>query len=146
MTRRSLCRNCCRTRRRSALDVGKFRACFESGKYANPVRDNVARMEALGVDSTPTFLVGLTPAPGQPMKVVKVIKGALPFADSRRQSTSCSSSTNTTELRKEPQPFSARQERRRVICPSNVRPHRPGIAVPQSGQVPSGVSRYCRMK
>ena len=42
---------------------------------------SVARMEALGIDSTPTFLVGLTPAPGQPMKVVKVIKGALPFAE-----------------------------------------------------------------
>ena len=62
------------------LDVAKFRACFDGGKYATPVKDNVARMQALGVDSTPTFLIGLTPAPGQPMKVVKVVRGAVPFA------------------------------------------------------------------
>ena len=43
------------------------------------MRDNVARMQALGVDSTPTFLIGLTPAAGQPMKVVKVVRGAVPF-------------------------------------------------------------------
>ena len=62
------------------LDAGKFRACFDGGKYSTPVRDNVARMQALGVDSTPTFLIGLTPAAGQPMKVVKVVRGAVPFA------------------------------------------------------------------
>jgi protein-disulfide isomerase len=61
------------------LDAGKFRACFDGGKYATPVRDNVARMQALGVDSTPTFLIGLTPAAGQPMKVVKVVRGAVPY-------------------------------------------------------------------
>lgn len=63
------------------IDVSKFRSCVESGKNSKVVKDSVARMEALGVDSTPTFLVGLTPAPGQPMKVVKVIKGALPFSE-----------------------------------------------------------------
>ena len=62
------------------LDAAKFRSCFESGKYATPVKDNVARMQALGVDSTPTFLIGMTPAPGQPMKVVRVVRGAVPFS------------------------------------------------------------------
>lgn len=66
------------------LDSGKLRACLDSGKYAKPVRDSVARMEQLGVDSTPTFLVGLTPAPGQPLKVVKVVKGAMPFAEFKK--------------------------------------------------------------
>jgi protein-disulfide isomerase len=61
------------------LDVGKFRTCFDGGKYSTPVRDNVARMQALGVDSTPTFLIGLTPAAGQPMKVVKVVRGAVAY-------------------------------------------------------------------
>jgi protein-disulfide isomerase len=61
------------------VDAGKFRACFDGGKYSTPVRDNVARMQALGVDSTPTFLLGLTPAAGQPMKVVKIVRGAVPF-------------------------------------------------------------------
>jgi protein-disulfide isomerase len=62
------------------LDGAKFRACLDGGKYATPVRDNVSRMQALGVDSTPTFLLGLTPAAGQPMKVVKVVRGAVPFS------------------------------------------------------------------
>ncbi len=62
------------------LDSGKFKACMDAGKYSKPVRENVERMQALGVDSTPTFLIGLTPPAGQPMKVVKVVRGALPFA------------------------------------------------------------------
>jgi len=66
------------------LDAAKLRACLDGGKYAKPVRDSVARMEQLGVDSTPTFLIGLTPAAGQPMKVVKVVKGAMPYAEFKK--------------------------------------------------------------
>jgi protein-disulfide isomerase len=66
------------------LDAAKLRACLDGGKYARPVRDSVARMEQLGVDSTPTFLIGLTPAAGQPMKVVKVVKGAMPYAEFKK--------------------------------------------------------------
>ena len=66
------------------MDASKLRACLDGGKYAKPVRESVARMEQLGVDSTPTFLIGLTPAPGQPLKVVKVVKGAMPFAEFRK--------------------------------------------------------------
>jgi len=62
------------------MDRGKFRSCLESGKYATPVRESVARMEQLAVDSTPTFLIGMTPAAGQPMKILKVVKGAVPFS------------------------------------------------------------------
>jgi protein-disulfide isomerase len=62
------------------LDAGKFKACLEGGKYAKPVRESVARMQELGVDSTPTFLIGLTPAGNQPFKVIKVLRGAMPFA------------------------------------------------------------------
>jgi predicted DsbA family dithiol-disulfide isomerase len=53
---------------------------MDSGKYLKPVRENVERMANLGVDSTPTFLIGLTPPPGQPMKVLKVVRGAVPYA------------------------------------------------------------------
>jgi protein-disulfide isomerase len=66
------------------MDASKLRACLDGGKYAKPVRESVARMEQLGIDSTPTFLIGLTPAAGQPMKVVKVVKGAMPFAEFRK--------------------------------------------------------------
>jgi len=61
------------------VDTGKFKSCMEAGKYAAPVRDSIARMQNLGVDSTPTFLIGLTPEKGQPLKVLKVVKGAVPF-------------------------------------------------------------------
>ena len=61
------------------VNSGKFRSCLEGGRYSTPVRESVSRMQDLGVDSTPTFLFGLTPPSGQPMKVLKVVKGALPF-------------------------------------------------------------------
>ena len=48
------------------------------------MKESVARMEELGINSTPTFLVGLTPAPGQPMKVAKVVKGAHPFSEFKK--------------------------------------------------------------
>ncbi len=35
---------------------------------------------------------------------------------------------------------------RSAICPSNRSAHRPGIALPQSGQHPFAVSRYSSMK
>lgn len=64
----------------TGLDVAKFRACLDGGKFAKAVKDNVARMQGLGIDSTPTFLIGLTPPPGQPMKVLRIVRGAVPFA------------------------------------------------------------------
>jgi protein-disulfide isomerase len=66
------------------LDGGALKACLDSGKYAKSVRESVARMEQLGVNSTPTFLLGVTPAPGQPMRVAKVVKGAVPFAEFKK--------------------------------------------------------------
>jgi protein-disulfide isomerase len=61
------------------LNGSAFRTCLTGNKYAAPVRESVARMQQLGVDSTPMFLIGLTPADGQPMKILKVVKGAHPF-------------------------------------------------------------------
>ncbi|HXW08715.1 MAG TPA: DsbA family protein [Vicinamibacterales bacterium] len=61
------------------LDAAAFRACLTGNKYAAPVRESVARMQQLGIDSTPMFLIGLTPPDGQPMKILKVVKGAHPF-------------------------------------------------------------------
>jgi protein-disulfide isomerase len=66
------------------MDGPKLRACLDGGKYAKPVRESVARMEQLGINSTPTFLLGVTPAPGQPLKVLKVVKGAVPFPEFKK--------------------------------------------------------------
>ena len=63
------------------LDAARFKSCLEGGKYSASVRESVSRMATLGVDSTPTFLLGLAPAAGQPMKVLKVVRGAVPFED-----------------------------------------------------------------
>ena len=63
----------------AGLDATALRACMDSGKYSKPVRESVTRMQTLGVDSTPMFLVGQTPKNGEPLKVLKVIRGAHPF-------------------------------------------------------------------
>ena len=63
----------------AGLDAVALRTCMDSGKYSATVRDSVARMQKIGVDSTPMFLIGKTPAPGQPMKVATVVQGAHPY-------------------------------------------------------------------
>lgn len=63
------------------LDSGTFRACLEGDKYATPVRERVARMAELGVSSTPTFLIGRTPKAGEPLTILKVIEGAMPYEE-----------------------------------------------------------------
>jgi protein-disulfide isomerase len=61
------------------LDMSRFSACLSSGQHAGAIKESVARMERLGVAGTPMTLVGLTPAPGAPFKVVKYIYGAQPY-------------------------------------------------------------------
>ena len=61
------------------VDAARLQSCLTSGKYKEPVQASVRRMEQLGIAGTPMVLVGLTPAPGQPMKIVKFIYGAQPF-------------------------------------------------------------------
>jgi protein-disulfide isomerase len=63
----------------AGLDTNALKACMASGKYSSAIRDSVSRMQELGADSTPLFLIGMTPADGQPMKIIKVIKGAYPY-------------------------------------------------------------------
>jgi protein-disulfide isomerase len=65
------------------LEATAFKSCLESGKYSASVRESVTRMQQLGIDSTPMFLIGLTPPEGQPMKILKVVRGAHPFAQFR---------------------------------------------------------------
>ncbi|MDO8664780.1 MAG: DsbA family protein [Candidatus Liptonbacteria bacterium] len=50
------------------LDVDKFTSCYDSGKYADTVKQSTQNAAALGVNSTPTTFVN-----GQ------IVKGALPF-------------------------------------------------------------------
>jgi len=63
----------------AGVDASALRACMEGGKHSSAVRESVKRMQELGVDSTPMFLIGKTPAPGQPMQIISVVKGAHPY-------------------------------------------------------------------
>jgi protein-disulfide isomerase len=63
----------------AGLDAAALRACLDSGKYKEAVRESVKKMSALGVGSTPMFLVGKTPPAGKPMEIDAVVEGAHPF-------------------------------------------------------------------
>jgi protein-disulfide isomerase len=62
------------------LDTGAFQACLSSGKHAASIQASVSRMEQLGISGTPMMVIGLTPAPGQPLKVLKYVYGAQPYS------------------------------------------------------------------
>jgi protein-disulfide isomerase len=64
----------------AGVDAARLQSCLASGKFTASVQASVQRMEALGIAGTPMVLIGLTPAPGQPMKVVKFVYGAQPFS------------------------------------------------------------------
>jgi protein-disulfide isomerase len=63
------------------LDVAKFSACLSGGRHAPAVRDRIERMQQLGVGGTPLTLIGMTPAPGAPMKIVSSVYGAKPYGE-----------------------------------------------------------------
>ena len=63
------------------LDTAKFTACLTSGRYKDAVKESASRIEKMGIAGTPMTVIGITPAPGQPMKIVKYVYGARPFAD-----------------------------------------------------------------
>ena len=66
------------------VDMKKFEACLNGGNggtHAPALRESIARMQQLGVGGTPLVLIGLTPAPGSPMKIISSVYGARPYAD-----------------------------------------------------------------
>lgn len=67
------------------LDTAKLSSCLASGRHAAAIKDSIARMENLGIGGTPATLIGLTPAPGEPMKIIGFIYGAKPFAEFKAQ-------------------------------------------------------------
>jgi protein-disulfide isomerase len=66
------------------VDTQKFEDCLnggKGGKHAAAIRQSIGRMQQLGVGGTPLVLIGLTPAPGSPMKVVSFVYGAKPYPE-----------------------------------------------------------------
>jgi len=60
------------------IDVAAFRQCLDSGKNAVRVHRDIAEGIRAGVNSTPSFFIGV-PAPDQRVRVVRLMRGAQPF-------------------------------------------------------------------
>ena len=63
----------------AGLDANALKACMASGRYREPVRASVQKMQELGVSGTPMFLVGRTPSGSEPFKTLSTINGAQSF-------------------------------------------------------------------
>jgi protein-disulfide isomerase len=61
------------------LDVQSFQRCLESNKYAVTIRQDLAAAQRVGVQATPSFLLGMAGPDGSSVKVVKMIAGAHPY-------------------------------------------------------------------
>ena len=62
------------------LDITKFKQCLDSGKYAAEIRKSIAEAGEAGITGTPTFLLGFTEPNSSKVKVLKVLRGAQPYA------------------------------------------------------------------
>ena len=62
------------------LDITAYRSCLESGKHREAVRASVERIQKLGINGTPMFLIGRTPSGSQAMTVSQKLEGAQPYA------------------------------------------------------------------
>ena len=63
----------------TGLDIAAFRACLERGTHSEAVRQSVARIQQLGVNGTPMFFIGRTPADPRKFTVLKTVQGAHPY-------------------------------------------------------------------
>jgi protein-disulfide isomerase len=62
------------------LDVQGFQRCLDSDKYAAKIRQDLAEAQKMGIQATPTFLLGVGKPDGSGVTVVKMIAGAHPYA------------------------------------------------------------------
>jgi protein-disulfide isomerase len=62
------------------LDGDRFRQCLESGRHAAKVRQSQAEAQRAGITGTPTFFLGLTGPDRSPVKAMRIIQGAQPYA------------------------------------------------------------------
>jgi len=61
------------------VDMPKFKACLDSGKYAEKIKKDIAEGQKAGVTGTPTSLLGWIEPDGKNIKAVKIIIGAQPY-------------------------------------------------------------------
>ena len=61
------------------LDVQSFRRCLDSNQYSAKIRQDLVDAQKVGVQATPSFLLGVAEPGGSSVKVVKMIAGAHPY-------------------------------------------------------------------
>lgn len=64
----------------AGLDMAKFKPCLDSGAHAAHIRRDLAEAERIGARGTPTFFIGLTVPGDSTVKVMRVLRGAQPYA------------------------------------------------------------------
>ncbi len=62
------------------LDLSQFEKCLTSGKTEGVVRAGVEQAESLGIQSTPSFVIGTIDEKTNDVKIIGVINGAYPFS------------------------------------------------------------------
>lgn len=62
------------------LDLAAFQGCLDGGKHAARVRRGLDDGQKAGVRGTPTFFLGVVDGGDAKVRVLRVIRGAQPFA------------------------------------------------------------------
>lgn len=62
------------------LNLSIFKGCLDSGKQASEIRKDMEDGQKAGVQGTPTFFVGVQDSSSQAIRVLRVIRGAQPYA------------------------------------------------------------------
>jgi protein-disulfide isomerase len=60
------------------MDGKAFRQCLDSKRYQADIQKDLDDARSVGVEGTPTFVIGRTPGEGQPLDGVRIV-GAQPF-------------------------------------------------------------------
>jgi predicted DsbA family dithiol-disulfide isomerase len=60
------------------LDANVFRQCLDSGRHTTGIRQDFGEGQRAGIKGTPTFFLGVEE--GSKLRVVKVIRGAVPIS------------------------------------------------------------------
>jgi protein-disulfide isomerase len=63
------------------LDLIKFQGCIDGGKYVNEIRKDMLEGQKATVRGTPTFCIGVSEGEDTKIKVLKLIRGAKPYAE-----------------------------------------------------------------
>src|SRR5262245_15960800 len=80
--------------RAAGLDVAKFQPCLTSATYASRIREDLSEAERVGARGTPTFFIGRAVPGDSKVKVVRILRGAQPYAAFREAIESVLTASN----------------------------------------------------